>query len=239
MTNAKTTPITVLFVDDHELVIAGIRSVLRLVPDIRLVGEAQTAAGAIREAQRLSPDVVLLDIRLPDGSGIEACREILSTCTRTKVLFLTSYADEQTVRTAVLSGAQGYVLKDIRTDSLVATIKAVAAGQALLDPTITKTTLLWLQSLSGRRPPSTLSRLSPQEERILPKLAEGKTNKEIAAAMNLSEKTVKNYLANIFDKLGVTRRSQAAALYVQQSTGAMPPKTSPPKSSPSRLGAGP
>lgn len=215
MTNPKAPPISVLFVDDHELVIAGIRSVLRLVPDIRMVGDAQSAAGAVREAKRLQPDVVLLDIRLPDGSGIDACREILSSCPRTKVLFLTSYADDETVRAAVLSGAQGYVLKDIRTESLVSTIRAVAAGQALLDPMITKTTLLWLQSLSGRRAPASASRLSPQEERILPKLAEGKTNKEIAVAMNLSEKTVKNYLANIFDKLGMTRRSQAAAFYVQ------------------------
>ena len=221
MTSVKAAPISVLFVDDHELVIAGIQSVLRLVPEIRMVGEAQTAAEAIRQAQRLKPDVVLLDIRLPDRSGIEACREILASCPETKVLFLTSYADDETVRAAVLSGAQGYVLKDIRTESLVATIKAVAAGQALLDPSITKTTLLWLQSLSGRRPPSSYARLSPQEERILPKLAEGKTNKEIAVAMNLSEKTVKNYLANIFDKLGVTRRSQAAAFYVQQNNRVM------------------
>jgi DNA-binding NarL/FixJ family response regulator len=218
MTNPKTAPITVLFVDDHELVITGVRSVLRLVPEVRMVGEAQTAADAVREAQRLMPNVVLLDIRLPDGSGIDACREILATCPRTKVLFLTSYADEETVRAAVLSGAQGYVLKDIRTESLVATIRAVAAGQALFDPVITKTTLSWLQALSGPHPSSALSRLSPQEERILPQLAEGKTNKEIAAAMHLSEKTVKNYLANIFDKLGITRRSQAAAFYVQQTS---------------------
>ncbi|GKS57053.1 DNA-binding response regulator [Nitrospira sp.] len=230
MTSVKSAPISVLFVDDHELVIAGIQSVLRLVPEIRMVGEAQTAADAVREAQRLKPDVVLLDIRLPDGSGIEACREILATCPHTKVLFLTSYADDDTVRAAVLSGAQGYVLKDIRTESLVSTIKAVAAGQALLDPSITKTTLLWLQSLSGRRPSTSYSRLSPQEERILPKLAEGKTNKEIAVAMNLSEKTVKNYLANIFDKLGVTRRSQAAAFYVQQCNRTMPTGSGSPDS---------
>ncbi len=233
MTSPRLAPISVLFVDDHELVIAGIRSVLRLVPDIRMVGTAQSAAEAIREAQRLQPDVVLLDIRLPDGSGIDACREILATCPRTKVLFLTSFADDETVRTAVLSGAQGYVLKDIRTDSLIATIRAVAAGQAQLDPSVTKTTLLWLRTLSSDRTSTHASRLSPQEERILPQLAEGKTNKEIAAAMNLSEKTVKNYLANIFDKLGIARRSQAAALYAQQLAGTrssqsgLPPSQTP------------
>ncbi len=224
--------ITVLFVDDHELVLAGIRSVLRLIPDIRIIGEAQTAAEGVREAQRLNPDVVLLDIRLPDGSGVDACREILATCPRTRVLFLTSYADDDTVRSAVLSGAQGYVLKDIRTESLVDTIRAVAAGQTLLDPTITKTTLVWLQSLTSRRPVSKMALLSPQEERILPLLAQGKTNKEIATFMSLSEKTVKNYLANIFDKLGITRRAQAAAFYVQHSSGAtvrgaIPPSTGP------------
>ena len=233
MTITKTPPITVLFVDDHELVIAGIRSVLRLVPEIRMVGQAQTAAGAVREAQRLRPDVVLLDIRLPDGSGIDACRDILSTCPQTKVVFLSSYADDETVRAAVLSGAQGYVLKDIRTESLVNTIRSVAAGHTLLDPIITKTTLVWLQSLSAQRATSSSSRLSPQEERILPQLAGGKTNKEIAATMKLSEKTVKNYLANIFDKLGMTRRSQAAAFYVQQNSGSSPGGTHlPPRAGP-------
>lgn len=233
MSSTKTAPITVLFVDDHELVIAGIRSVLRLVPEIRMVGEAQTAAEAVREAERLQPDVVLLDIRLPDGSGIDACRHILSTCPRTKVLFLTSYADEETVRAAVLSGAQGYVLKDIRTELLVSTIRSVAAGHTLMDPLITKTTLVWLHSLTEQRSASAPCRLSPQEERILPQLAEGKTNKEIAVAMQLSEKTVKNYLANIFDKLGMTRRSQAAAFYVQQNSGTRPEsKHLPPRAGP-------
>lgn len=219
MTNTKSPAITVLFVDDHELVIAGMRSVLRLVPDIRVVGDAQSAAAAVREATRLQPDVVLLDVRLPDGSGLDACRRILAHCPNTKVLFLTSYADDDTVRAAAQSGAQGYVLKDIRTENLVATIRAVATGQAPITPDDTASTLLWLRASSSSRPAPVLSPLSPQEERILPYLAEGKTNKEIAVVMHLSEKTVKNYLANIFDKLGITRRSQAAAFYVHQHHG--------------------
>lgn len=220
MSCPKSPSITVLFVDDHELVIAGMRSVLRLVPDIRVVGDAQSAADAVREATRLQPDVVLLDVRLPDGSGLDACRHILAHCPNTKVLFLTSYTDEDTVRAAAQSGAQGYVLKDIRTENLVAAIRAVAAGQTPLNPNDAASTLLWLHSLPRSHPAPTLSPLSPQEERILPFLAEGKTNKEIAAVMHLSEKTVKNYLANIFDKLGITRRSQAAAFYVHQHHGA-------------------
>lgn len=222
MTNSKSPGITVLLVDDHELVIAGMRSVLRLVPDIRVVGDASSVAAAVREATRLQPDVVLLDVRLPDGSGLDACRRIMAACPKTKVLFLTSYADDPTVRTAAQSGAHGYVLKDIRTENLVATIRAVAGGQMVLAPNDTATTLLWLHPAPTPRPSPTLSTLSPQEERILPYVADGKTNKEIAAVMHLSEKTVKNYLANIFDKLGITRRSQAAAFYVQQHRGTAP-----------------
>jgi DNA-binding NarL/FixJ family response regulator len=208
--------IEVLLVDDHEVVLAGIRAVLRLIPDMRIVGEAGTAAAAVTEATRLKPDLVLLDIRLPDGSGIEACRDILSAAPGTKVLFLTSYADEDTVLAAVLAGAQGYVLKDIRTNELVDAIRSVAAGKSLLDPLVTKKTMTWLKTMAAKGPRSRLDLLSPQEERLLPMVAQGKTNKEIATAMNLSEKTVKNYLCRVYEKLQVSRRSQVAAFYVQQ-----------------------
>jgi DNA-binding NarL/FixJ family response regulator len=208
-------PIRVLLVDDHEVVVTGIRAVLRLIPDIRVVGEAGTAAAAVNEATRLMPDLVLLDIRLPDRSGIEACRDILSAVPGTRVLFLTSYADEDTVLAAVLAGAQGYVLKDIRTDALVDAIRGVAAGKSLLDPIVTKKTMTWLKTMATKGPRSRLDVLSPQEERMLPMVAQGKTNKEIATAMNLSEKTVKNYLCRVYEKLQVSRRSQVAALYVQ------------------------
>ncbi len=212
---SKRGPIRVLVVDDHEVVLIGIRAVLRLIPDVRIVGEVGTAAGAVSEASRLMPDLVLLDIRLPDGSGIEACRDILSRVPGTRVLFLTSYADEETVLAAVLAGAQGYVLKDIRTEALVDAIRTVAAGKSLLDPMVTKKTMAWLKTMATKGARSKLDILSPQEERMLPLVAQGKTNKEIATAMNLSEKTVKNYLCRVYEKLQVSRRSQVAALYVQ------------------------
>lgn len=216
MNKGKPRAISVLVVDDHEVVLAGIRSVLQLASDIRVAGTSDTAAGGLAEAARVQPDVVLLDIRLPDRSGIDVCRDILSACPQTRVLFLTSYADEDTVRAAVLAGAHGYVLKDIRTTALVETIRSVASGESLLDPTVAKRTLSWLRNRAVKQATSNLRRLSPQEERILPLVAQGKTNKEIAVAMTLSEKTVKNYLANMYDKLGITRRSQAAAFYVEQ-----------------------
>jgi DNA-binding NarL/FixJ family response regulator len=214
-TTSRREPIRVLVVDDHEVVLTGIRSVLRLIPDVRIVGEVGTAAAAVSEASRLMPDLVLLDIRLPDGSGIDACRDILSRVPGTQVLFLTSYADEDTVLAAVLAGAQGYVLKDIRTGALVDAIRTVAAGKSLLDPMVTKKTMAWLKTMATKGARSKLDILSPQEERMLPLVAQGKTNKEIATAMNLSEKTVKNYLCRVYEKLQVSRRSQVAALYVQ------------------------
>ncbi len=211
-------PITILLVDDHEVVRLGLRAVLDAVPGFRVVGEGGTKREAIAGAFRLKPTVALLDIRLPDGSGIDAAREILSACPTTNVAFLTSYADDDSVLAAVLSGAQGYILKDIGSDNLVKAVRTVASGKPLLDPRLTNQTRNWVRNLStfGQMPmpPS----LSPQEQRLLPLIAEGHTNKEIAEAMQLSEKTVKNYLANLFSKLHISRRSQAAAFYVRRST---------------------
>lgn len=216
MRAARTRPITILLVDDHEVVRIGLRALLDAVPGFRVVGEGATKREAVSAAARLKPTVTLLDIRLPDGSGIDAAREILSSCPNTNVAFLTSYADDDTVLTAVLSGAQGYILKDIGSESLINAVRTVANGKPLLDPRLTNQTRTWIKSLSGSdQMPSTPS-LSPQEQRLLPLIAEGHTNKEIAEAMQLSEKTVKNYLANLFSKLHISRRSQAAAFYVRR-----------------------
>jgi two-component system response regulator DevR len=210
--------ITIVLVDDHEVVRIGLRALLEGIPGFRVVGEGATKREAIAAAIRLKPTVALLDIRLPDGSGIDAAREILSACPTTNVAFLTSYADEDSVLAAVLSGAQGYILKDIGSDNLVKAVRTVASGKPLLDPRLTNQARAWVKSLAGPGQTSFTPSLSPQEHRLLPLIAEGHTNKEIAEAMQLSEKTVKNYLANLFSKLHISRRSQAAAFYVRRST---------------------
>lgn len=210
--------ITIVLVDDHEVVRIGLRALLEGVPGFRVVGEGATKREAIAATIRLKPTVALLDIRLPDGSGIDAARKILSACPTTNVAFLTSYADEDSVLAAVLSGAQGYILKDIGSDNLVKAVRTVASGKPLLDPRLTNQAKAWVKSLAGPGQMSFTPSLSPQEHRLLPLIAEGHTNKEIAEAMQLSEKTVKNYLANLFSKLHISRRSQAAAFYVRRST---------------------
>lgn len=215
MTTKKRTPITVLVVDDHEVVRLGLRTLFKLVPGIRLVGEAATMAEAVQEAVRLKPDVVLMDIRLPDGSGIEACWKILAGCPSTRVLFLTSYTDDQTILAAILAGAQGYVLKEISSESLIQGIKAVAAGHSLLNSQVVQQTMVLLKKFADPDPRTPVESLSPQEQLTLSFVAEGKTNKEIATLMDLSQKTVKNYLAKVYEKLHVSRRSQATALYIR------------------------
>lgn len=199
--------IQLLIVDDHEMVRAGLRALLRKVPDMEVVGEVATMTDAIECARKLRPGVILMDLRLPDGSGVEACREILSELPRTRVLILTSYPDEQAVMSTLMAGAAGYLLKDIAFQALERAIRDAVAGRPILDP-----------GIAGRvgRQMQKLQELSPQERRILPLVVEGKTNKEIAAALSLSDKTVKNYLSNAFQKLNVTRRSQAAAIFSQR-----------------------
>jgi two-component system, NarL family, response regulator DevR len=199
-------------VDDHEVVRAGLRALLAGIEGMEIVGEAGTVAEAVSEAARLAPEVILMDLRLPDGTGIDACREILSSAPRTRILFVTSYSDDQAVMSTVLAGAAGYVLKDIDHRTLVAAIRDAAAGRAILDPRIT-------DPVASRVPKT--DALSAQEQRVLALVVEGKTNKEIAAALGLSDKTVKNYLSNAFQKLGVSRRAQAAALF---GTGRIPPE---------------
>jgi DNA-binding NarL/FixJ family response regulator len=198
--------IAVLLVDDHEVVRAGLRTLLDGIDGIRIVGESGSVYEAVRDAARLQPDVVLMDLRLPDGTGLDACREILSATPRMRILFLTSYSDEQAVMSTVLAGAAGYLLKDIGHSALVSAIRDAAAGRPILDAKITQPVVTELQQADS---------LSAQEKRVLALVVEGKTNKEIGQALGLSEKTVKNYLSNAFQKLQVTRRSQAAALFAR------------------------
>lgn len=213
MSPGKSKPIRLLIVDDHEVVRIGLCAVLDLTPGIEVVGQAGRRDEAKLLCLKFKPDLVLLDIRLPDGSGVEAARDILDACPDTRVLFLTTYADDHTVLEAILSGAQGYILKDISSDALVKAIRTVAAGQPLMDPRLTKYTLHLMKNASIQAGGSKRQLLSPQEQRLLPLVAEGLTNKEIATQLRLSEKTVKNYLANVYSKLQIGRRSQVAALY--------------------------
>lgn len=194
----------ILLVDDHEVVRAGLRALLGGIEGLQIVGEAGSVAEAVAEASRLRPEMVLMDLRLPDGSGLDACREILSSAPRTRILFLTSHSDEQAVVSTVLAGAAGYVLKDIGHQALVSAIRDAAASRPILDPRATQPVISRLQKAES---------LSAQERRVVALVVEGKTNKEIGAALSLSDKTVKNYLSNAFQKLGVSRRSQAAALF--------------------------
>jgi DNA-binding NarL/FixJ family response regulator len=216
MLTTKTQAIRVLLVDDHEVIRVGLRTVLGQTQGVAVIGEAGTMAEAVQQAQRLKPDVILMDVRLPDGSGIDACREILGALPGTRVIFLTSYADDDSVLAAVLAGAHGYVLKEIDSPALLEAIRTVAKGQSILDSHVTERALRWLRGLHDLPATSGTDQLSSQEERVVALVAEGKTNKEIAVALGLSDKTVKNYLANVFQKLRITRRAQAAAFFVKR-----------------------
>lgn len=213
MSTARTKPIRLLLVDDHEVVRVGLRTVLHNNHGITVVGEAGSKAAAVRVAKQLRPDVVVMDIRLPDGSGVDACRTILTSHPTTRIIFLTSYADDESALAAVLAGAQGYVLKDIDSSLLIRSIRAVSNGQSIINPALTQRALDWIKAWPAQAGPVHGESLSPQEERVLALVAEGLTNKEIATTMQLSDKTVKNYLANMFQKLHISRRAQAAAIF--------------------------
>jgi two-component system response regulator DevR len=209
----------VLIVDDHEVVREGLRSILNRHEGISVVGEAGTVGTAVEEAARLRPDVVIMDVRLPDGSGVEACREIRQENPSTKVIMLTSYADDEAVFASILAGAAGYLLKQTRGQALAEAIEAVALGGSLLDPGVTQKVLERVRSLGGRRPDDSLASLSDQEQKILLLIAEGKTNKEIAEEIFLSDKTVKNYVSSILSKLNLRRRAEAAAFIARKGLG--------------------
>lgn len=215
MTSRPEAPVSLLIVDDSEVVRVGLRSLLSTEPDLRIAGEAGTAAAAVDQAVRLRPKVVLLDIRLPDGSGIDACRQILRRAPDVRILMLTSVIDDRLVEDAIRAGAHGYLLKEIDGRGLVSAIRDVAAGRSTLDPAVTARVMQRVREGETTGGRNALASLSPQEKRVLGLLAEGCTNKEIAAKLGLSEKTVKNYLSTVFEKLQVSRRAEAAVLYAQ------------------------
>lgn len=203
--------VKVLIVDDHEVVREGLRSLLAQRRSLAVVGEAASAAEAVEEARRSTPDVVIMDVRLPERSGIEACREIRAERPETRVIMLTSYPDEEAVFASIVAGASGYLLKDIRRQALIDAIEAVARGSSLLDPTVTDKVLARIRKMGMGAADEQLAQLSEKEQRILSLIAEGKTNKEIAEIVCLSDKTVKNYVSSILSKLNLSHRAAAAA----------------------------
>jgi two-component system response regulator DevR len=208
--------VRLVLVDDSQVVRMGLRSILSTEPRIDIIGEAGTVAAAVETCTRLKPEVVLLDIRLPDGTGFDACRQILAKLPDTRVLVLTSVADETLVDEAIRAGAHGYLLKEIDGRGLLQAVFDVAEGKSILDPAVTARVIQLVKGGSSASRDA-LAVLSPQERKVLALIAEGQTNKEVASGLGLAEKTVKNYLSNIFEKLHVSRRSQAAAMFVRES----------------------
>lgn len=206
-------PIRVYIVDDHEVVRRGLRQLLEAEGGFDVVGESGLATEASRRIPALRPQVALLDARLPDGSGIEVCREVRSRCPDVAVLILTSYDDEQALFGAIMAGAAGFLLKQVRGDALMAAIRRAAEGQSTLDPAVTTQVLERLRS--GPLSDPALAPLTAQERRVLRMIGEGMTNRQIAEAMFLAEKTVKNYVSTILAKLGLDRRTQAAVFAVK------------------------
>jgi len=207
-------PLKVLLVDDHHIVRAGLRTIISRA-GIEVVGEAGTAAAAIDEAARLKPDVVLMDVRLPDGSGVTACREIRAANPRIRVLFLSAFKDDNALLATAFASASGYLLKEIGAEHLIQAIRAVASGLSVLGPGVVHTVMEHMRTTGTVSEDPAAEPLSNQQRRVLTLVADGKTNKEIAAAMGLSPKTVKNYLSTIFEKLQVSRRSEAVARIVR------------------------
>ncbi len=201
--------IKILVTDDHEIVRQGLKSLLSAHEDIEVVGEASSAAEAVRRTGLDSPDVVLMDVRMPDESGVEACRDIIARFPDTKVLMLTSYADEEALMASIIAGASGYVLKKVKGDDLVDSIRRVAAGESLLDPAMVER--LFERLRSGKVEDPLVSKLTEQEQVLVRHLAQGMTNRQIADEMFLAEKTVKNYVSSILMKMGMSNRSEAAA----------------------------
>jgi DNA-binding NarL/FixJ family response regulator len=211
MTGTDERAIRVFLLDDHEVVRRGVAELLAMEPDVRLVGEASTAAEAVARAPAVRPDVAVLDVRLPDGDGITVCRELRSRLPELRCLMLTSFSDDDALFDAIMAGASGYVLKQIRGSDLVGAVRTVASGQSLLDPRATARVLDRMRSAAaGTDDP--LAVLTEQERSVLELIGEGLTNREIGQRMFLAEKTVKNYVSHLLAKLGMQRRTQAAIL---------------------------
>jgi len=213
--------IRVMLVDDHEVVRKGLAALIEAEEDLEVVGEASDGAEAVRLARLFRPRVVVMDVRMPGGGGVAACRDLRDQNPEADVIMLTSYSDDEALFNSIMAGAAGFVLKQIRGRDLVDTIRKVAAGQSLLDPSVTKRVLERLRKAKIDDRDPKLSRLSAQEERILDMVAEGLTNREIAEAIHLSDKTVKNYVSSILSKLEVQRRSEAAS-YVARARARTP-----------------
>jgi two-component system response regulator DevR len=207
-------PIRVMLVDDHEVVREGLRTVIARQSAMKVVAEAGTMAEAIDAAAKAKPDVIVMDVRLPDGSGVEACRAIREARPETRVVMLTSYADDEALFASIVAGAAGYLLKQTRGQAVVDAITAVAGGRSLLDPDVTGKVLERVRK--GRDDDPVLASLTEQERKVLEHLAEGKTNREIGETLFLSEKTIKNYVSRILDKLGLSRRAEAAAFMAKR-----------------------
>ena len=201
--------IRIFLLDDHEIVRTGLKTLFEATDGFSVVGEAATVGEALDRIPPTHPHVAILDVRLPDGSGVEVCREIRSSMPEVACVMLTSYADDEALFASVMAGASGYVLKQVGTSDLVGDVRRVAEGQSLLDPALTERVLARLRDGTGDDP--LLAGLTPQERRILDLIAEGQTNRQIAAALFLAEKTVKNYVSNMLAKLGMERRTQAAS----------------------------
>ena len=203
-------PIRVFLLDDHELVRRGVKELLEAEGDVRIVGEASSAAEALNGIAAVQPQVAVLDVRLPDGDGVAVCREVRSRFPQTTCLMLTSFGDDDAVMEAILAGAAGYVLKQIRGNELLAAVRTIAAGGSLLDPNATARMMQRLREQAAARDP--LQELSQQERRVLELIGEGMTNRQIGEQMFLAEKTVKNYVSSLLAKLALERRTQAAVL---------------------------
>ena len=207
----------IVLVDDHEVVRLGIKSLLERHPHFEVVGEASTAKEALEQVERLLPDVVLMDIRLPGASGIEATEDITNTFPEIKVIMLTSYAEDDMLFSAIRAGASGYVLKQIGADDLIKAIEAVGRGEALLDPAVTQRVFQEVRRAVKEEEASAFVNLSSQERHVLVLVSEGRTNREIAKTLFLGEGTVRNYVSSILSKLGVSNRAEAAAYAVEHS----------------------
>jgi DNA-binding NarL/FixJ family response regulator len=214
MSDEATAPITVFLLDDHEVVRQGIRTLLEGAGGITVVGEAETALEAKRRIPALRPDVAILDARLPDGSGIDVCREVRSQDPTIAALILTSYDDDDALFASIMAGAAGYILKQVRSSDLVETVRQVAAGRSMLDPAVTAQVLERIRN--GPKKDPALDRLTMHEQRILELIGEGLTNRQIASRLSLAEKTVKNYVSSMLAKLGLESRTQAAILVAKQ-----------------------